>query len=65
MEMYSADTCSRYECDENLPPEFQARGGDTCLTCKKALKAAHDGEVDVMPCGNPSPINHSIPPRIV
>jgi len=65
MEMYSSSTCSRYERDDSLPQDFHAVGKDTCLTCKHSIKCSHDGEVDIMPCGKPSPINHSIPSRVV
>ena len=65
MQMFSSDTCSRFELDESLPREFRLRGGNTCLVCKRSLKVHHDGEVDVMPCGKPAPINHSVPPRVV
>ena len=65
MQIYSSDTCSRYERDDSLPREFLARGQNTCVTCKHSLKVTHDGEIDVMPCGNPSPISHSVPPRVV
>lgn len=51
MTVYPGEACAKYEKDESLPAEFQVSGKDTCLNCKHAIKAAHDGEVDIVPCG--------------
>ena len=53
MTVFTSDTCSKYELDENLPQEFKAHAGNTCLSCKHSIKCTHDGDVDIMPCGNP------------
>lgn len=61
MELWSADTCERFEKDESLPLEFQHRAGDTCLSCKHSIKCSHDGDIDIIPCGNPKPRRTILP----
>ena len=61
MEMWTPETCSKYERDTSLPQEISERVGNNCLNCKHALKVTHSGEIDIAPCGKPVPVKGTFP----
>lgn len=61
MQMFTSETCSKFQYDNTLPIEMRSKCGNTCLACVHSLKVSHGGEVDIVPCGKPEPYRQPFP----